>query len=167
MKNSWSMAVEIGVICNISILPKILNPWWNRYIKKRMQCIFFQHKFEEKKSKYLWWQATSERGGPAATAPTGGWGCPSRTPRCPPPWAPCPSSLWWVPRPAPCIWTAVAAQCIQVGAYNIQFSVMKSDGNIFCRDVVSDSFNKTSRDEDNILDHIYKANTFGLLLWWF
>ena len=27
----------------------------------------------------------------------------------------------------------------------------RKDGNSFCRDVVSDSFNKTSRDEDNIL----------------
>ena len=31
------------------------------------------------------------------------------------------------------------------------YSVMQSNGNSFCRDVVSDSFSKTSRDEDNIL----------------
>ena len=30
-----------------------------------------------------------------------------------------------------------------------------SDGNSFWGDIVSDSFNKTSRDEDNILDEIY------------
>ena len=34
---------------------------------------------------------------------------------------------------------------------------MQSDGNSFCGDVVSDSFNKTSRDEDNILEQIYKS----------
>ena len=33
---------------------------------------------------------------------------------------------------------------------------MQSDGNSFCGDVVSDSFNKTSRDEDNIFYQIYK-----------
>ena len=36
------------------------------------------------------------------------------------------------------------------------YSVMQSDGNSFCGDVVLDSFNKASRDEDNILDQIYK-----------
>ena len=35
------------------------------------------------------------------------------------------------------------------------YSVMQSDGNNFYGDVVSDSFNKTSRDEDNILEQIY------------
>ena len=34
------------------------------------------------------------------------------------------------------------------------YSVMQSDGDTFCGDFVSDSFNKTSRDEDNILDQI-------------
>ena len=34
---------------------------------------------------------------------------------------------------------------------------MQSDGNNFCRYVVSDSFNKTSRDEDNISDQIYRS----------
>ena len=43
--------------------------------------------------------------------------------------------------------------------------VMQSDGNSFCGDVVSYSFSKTSRDEDNILYQIYiKANIFVLLL---
>ena len=32
---------------------------------------------------------------------------------------------------------------------------MPSDWNSFCRDVVVDSFNIASRDEDNILDQIY------------
>ena len=34
---------------------------------------------------------------------------------------------------------------------------MQSGENSFYRDVVSDSFNKTSRDEDNILDQIYES----------
>ena len=34
---------------------------------------------------------------------------------------------------------------------------MQADGNSFCGDVVSDSFYKTSRDEDNILNKIYKG----------
>ena len=34
---------------------------------------------------------------------------------------------------------------------------MKSDGNSFCGDVVLDSFNKASRDEDNTLDQEYKS----------
>ena len=37
------------------------------------------------------------------------------------------------------------------------YSVMQSDGNSFCGDVVSDSFNNTFRDEYNILDQIYKS----------
>ena len=49
----------------------------------------------------------------------------------------------------------------------LDYSVMQSDGNSFCGDVVSDSFKKASRDEDNILDQVYKGNRFGLLLWWF
>ena len=32
------------------------------------------------------------------------------------------------------------------------YSVMQSDGNSFYEDVVSESFNKASRDEANILD---------------
>ena len=38
----------------------------------------------------------------------------------------------------------------------ITYSVMQSDGNSFCGDVISDTFNKASRDEDNILELIYK-----------
>ena len=34
---------------------------------------------------------------------------------------------------------------------------MQSDGNGFCGDVVLDNFIKASRDEDNILDQIYKS----------
>ena len=37
-----------------------------------------------------------------------------------------------------------------------QNSVMQSDGNRFHGDVISDRFIKTSRDEDKILDQIYK-----------
>ena len=43
---------------------------------------------------------------------------------------------------------------------------MQSDRNTFYGDVVLDSFNKASRDEDNILDQI-KAIIFGFLLWRF
>ena len=35
---------------------------------------------------------------------------------------------------------------------------MQSDGNSFCGDVVSDSFNKKFWDKDNFLDQIYKSN---------
>ena len=38
----------------------------------------------------------------------------------------------------------------------LQYNVMHSDGNS-CGDVVLDSFNKTYRDEDKILDQIYKS----------
>ena len=37
------------------------------------------------------------------------------------------------------------------------YSVMQSDVNSFCGDVVSDSFNKTSQEEDNIFCQIYKS----------
>ena len=37
------------------------------------------------------------------------------------------------------------------------YGVMQSDGNSFCEDVVLDSFNKASRNEDNILDQVYKS----------
>ena len=39
------------------------------------------------------------------------------------------------------------------------YSAMQSDRNNFCGDVVPDSFKKTSRDEDNILDQINRRNT--------
>ena len=35
------------------------------------------------------------------------------------------------------------------------YSVMQSDGNSFCGNVVLDSFNKAYRNEDSILDQIY------------
>ena len=41
--------------------------------------------------------------------------------------------------------------------YRSFYSMMQSDGNSFGRDVVSESFNKTMRDEENILDQIYKS----------
>ena len=37
------------------------------------------------------------------------------------------------------------------------YSVIKSDLNSFCGDVLFDSFNKTSRDENNVLDQIYES----------
>ena len=40
---------------------------------------------------------------------------------------------------------------------------MQSDGNSFCGDVVLDSFNKASRDEDQILDQIYHFKIFKSL----
>ena len=42
-----------------------------------------------------------------------------------------------------------------MNAFKNFYSVMQADGNIFCRDVFLESFNKASRDEDNILDQIY------------
>ena len=44
------------------------------------------------------------------------------------------------------------------------YSVMQSDGNNFCGDVVSDSFNKTFWDEDHILDHIYKSKYVRIII---
>ena len=41
-----------------------------------------------------------------------------------------------------------------------KYSVMQSDGNSFGGDVVSDSFNKTFWDENNILYQIYKNQYF-------
>ena len=41
---------------------------------------------------------------------------------------------------------------------------MQSDGNGFGEDVVSDSFNKASRDEDNILDKIYKIKYVRIII---
>ena len=39
---------------------------------------------------------------------------------------------------------------------NFGYSVMQSDGISFCGDIVLDTFNKTSRDADNILYQIFK-----------
>ena len=44
------------------------------------------------------------------------------------------------------------------------YRVMQSDGNSFYGVVVSDSFNKTSRDEDNILDQISKSRYVGIII---
>ena len=41
---------------------------------------------------------------------------------------------------------------------------MQLDGNSFCGDVVSDSFNKTSWDEDNILAQIYDSKYFKIII---
>ena len=41
---------------------------------------------------------------------------------------------------------------------------MQSDGNSFCGDVVSDNFNKASRDEDKIVDQVIKANMFRVFI---
>ena len=41
---------------------------------------------------------------------------------------------------------------------------MQSDGNSICKDVVSDSFIKTSRDEDKILVQIYKSKYVGIII---
>ena len=42
--------------------------------------------------------------------------------------------------------------------------MMQSDWNSFCGDVVSYSFNKTSRDEDNILYQIYKSKYVRIII---
>ena len=44
------------------------------------------------------------------------------------------------------------------------YSVMHSDGNSSCGDVVSDRFNKTNRDEDNILEQIYKSKYVCIII---
>ena len=41
---------------------------------------------------------------------------------------------------------------------------MQSDGNSFYGDVVSDSFIKTSRYEDNILDQIYQSKYVCIII---
>ena len=41
---------------------------------------------------------------------------------------------------------------------------MQSYGNSFCGDVVSDSLKKTLRDEDNILDQIYKSKYVRIII---
>ena len=43
------------------------------------------------------------------------------------------------------------------GYQHSTYSVMQSDGHSFCGDVVLNSFNKASRDEDNILDQVWKS----------
>ena len=41
---------------------------------------------------------------------------------------------------------------------------MQSDGNSYCGYVVSDRFNKASRDEDNILEQIYKSKYVRIII---
>ena len=41
---------------------------------------------------------------------------------------------------------------------------MQSDGNNFGGDVVPDSFNKTYRDEDNILDQTYDSKYVRIII---
>ena len=41
---------------------------------------------------------------------------------------------------------------------------MQSDGNRFYGDVVLDRFNKASRNEDNILDQIYKSKYVQIII---
>ena len=47
---------------------------------------------------------------------------------------------------------------------SVSYSVIQSDGNIFCGDVVSDSINKEYRDGDNILDQIYKSKYVRIVI---
>ena len=44
---------------------------------------------------------------------------------------------------------------------------MQSDGDSFCEDVVLDSLNEASRDEDNILDQIYKSKSVHISIMMF
>ena len=48
------------------------------------------------------------------------------------------------------------AECSELGN-----SVMQSEWNRFCGDVVLDSFYKASRNEDNIIDQLYKNKYAG------
>ena len=58
-------------------------------------------------------------------------------------------------------WGTISSCTITVYGYHIdsafRYSVMQSDANSLCGDVVSDSFNKICRNEDNILKQIYKS----------
>ena len=46
----------------------------------------------------------------------------------------------------------------------LHYSVMQSDGYSFCRDVVLDSCNKTSWDENRIFDQIYKIKYVRIII---
>ena len=51
--------------------------------------------------------------------------------------------------------------------HSFLYSVIKSDRNSFCEDVVSDSFSMAYRDEDIILDRIYvyiQSNFFWIFI---
>ena len=43
-------------------------------------------------------------------------------------------------------------------------AVIQLDGKSFCGDFVWDSFNKASRDEDNIVDQIYKSKYIRIII---
>ena len=62
-------------------------------------------------------------------------------------WSPCTTRLWYV-KERQFYWF-----CSEV----LVDSVMQSDRNSFCGDVVMKSFEKGSRDEENMLDQIYKS----------
>ena len=47
----------------------------------------------------------------------------------------------------------------------VPYSVMQSDGNSFCANVVLNSFNKASRDENKISDQIYKSKYVRTIFW--
>ena len=53
---------------------------------------------------------------------------------------------------------------MEVLYFIVRRGVMQSDRNSFCRDVVSGSFNKTSWNEDNILDQIYKSKYVRIII---
>ena len=44
---------------------------------------------------------------------------------------------------------------------NKTYSVMQSEGKSYCGDVVLDSFNNVPREEDNILEQIYRNKIFS------
>ena len=54
------------------------------------------------------------------------------------------------------VWALINHSGLYSNEIFILYSVMQSDGNRFIREVVSDNFNKTSRDEGNILGQIYE-----------
>ena len=59
----------------------------------------------------------------------------------------------------------ISAQSCKYGVIIRRYCVMQQpDGNSFCGDVVSDSFNKTSRDEDEILDQIYESKYIRIII---
>ena len=43
---------------------------------------------------------------------------------------------------------------------HVRFSVMQSNGNRFCGDVVLEGVNMAYRDTDNTLDHVYEKQIF-------
>ena len=53
---------------------------------------------------------------------------------------------------------------INIKVRKFPYSVMQSDGNNFYGYVVWDSFNKKSRDEDNILEQIYSSKYVRIII---